>query len=437
MELLAIFGMVVALVVMCILIFKGYHALIAAIVASIIIALSGQIPLATALNTNYMTGFVGFIQSNFLVFLAGALLGKIYEITGGASALAKGIVKVAGPKFALLSIPAAVGLMAYCGIHGYVLCFAIYPIAVEVYRSADIPRRFIPAAIMLGACTFAGFGPGNPQLTNVAMANALGTPLTAAFGISVILTIFQLVLSFALLYWVCARAKAKGEHFIPRDSDPVNAEDRKLPSPLVAFIPLLITLIGINLKNSEGAPLTPTSFGVFLGAVLAYLVLRGYRVDKDSLVTTHFVGALNGTVGATIATSAMVAVGTVARSSAGWDTLISTLTSIPGPALLSASVGGFLLGGICASGTGAAALGGPIFGPIYAAQGVPLESLHRTLIISNLAGGTLPNNGMINTVTNGICDDTYKECYGPVFITIPFTMICTTILSIILFTIFA
>ena len=216
MEVISIIGLIIGLALMCYLIFKGVNVFVAAISASVIIALTGNCNVYDALKTEYMAGFAGFIQNIFLVFVAGALLGKVYEITNGAKSIANLIIHAAGPKFAVIAVPLAIGIMTYGGIQGYVLCFAVFPIALEVFRAADIPRRFIPAAIVMGCCTWSSFGPFNPQVPNVIAANALGTQLSAGATIGMIVVVFQALLGFGMLSFLVNKAKARGEHFVAK-----------------------------------------------------------------------------------------------------------------------------------------------------------------------------------------------------------------------------
>ena len=65
-----------------------------------------------------------------------------------------------------------------------------------------------------------------------------------------------------------------------------------------------------------------------------------------------------------------------------------------------------------------------------------MAALHRTLVTACHVGGTLPNNGFINTVVVGICKDTYKNTYGPIFLCVPVSIFVTTVVSVILFTLF-
>lgn len=433
MEAISILGLIIGMILMCYLIFKGVNVFIAAICASVVIALTGNCNVYAALKTEYMAGFAGFVQNNFLVFVAGAILGKVYAVTNGAKAIANLIVNAAGPKFAYLAVPLAIGIMTYGGIQGYVLCFAVFPIALEVFRAADIPRRFIPAAIIMGCCTWSSFGPFNPQVPNVSAANALGTQLSAGATVGMIVVVFQALLGFGMLSYLVNKAKARGEHFVAKETDKFE-DDVEMPNGLTALIPLLLTLISINIKKN-GNVLIPVEAGVLLGAIIAYILMKDYHRDEVPILN-HAGDAIGNAITAAAATASMVAVGNVAKIASGWPVVISALTSIPGPPLASASIGGFVAGVICAAASGGTALAAPIFAPIYAAKGVTMEALHRTLVTAAHVGGTLPNNGFINTNIIGIAKSTYRESYGPVFLCVPVTMVLSTILTVILFTLF-
>lgn len=434
MATVSILGILAGLVLMCFLMFKGIHPFIAAVLASMIIALTGGLNVYSALKGEYMTGFVGFIQGNFLVFVTGAFLGKVYEVTNGASAIARLLVKAVGKRFSAIVVPLAISVMTFCGIVGYVVCFAMFPIALAVYREADIPRRFIPTAIVLGCCTFTSYMPFEAQVPNVSATNILGTSLAAGAVVGVIAGLCQAALSLGLLTLLVDRAQKRGEHFIAHAEDQFH-DNVACPSGLVALAPLVVTLVAINIKSAEGQAYIPVEAGILAGAILAYLVMRKYHADGKTILN-HAAGSIGNAIMSVAATSALVAVGTVTKATAGWDPLINALTSIPGPALLSASVGGILFGGVCASASGATALTADLFGGIYAAKGVAMEALHRTLVTSCHVGGTLPNNGFINTVVVGICKDTYKNTYGPMFLCVPVSILVATVISVVLFTLF-
>ena len=120
-EILSLLGIIIGLVVLVVLVMKGINIYVVAFIASIIVAVLGRMNLYEALKTDYMASFASFVQNYWLIFLTGALMGKIYEITNGAKSIARVIVKLFGKKYALVSIPIACGILAYGGVSVYVV----------------------------------------------------------------------------------------------------------------------------------------------------------------------------------------------------------------------------------------------------------------------------------------------------------------------------
>ena len=176
---ISLVGIIIALSLLVVMVMKGINIFIIAIVCSSLVAITGSLNVYDALKVDYMTGFVGFLQANFFIFLTGTLMGKIMEITGGAKSIAKMIVRWIGKDKALLSIPIACGILAYGGVSVFVVSFAVFPIALEIFKEADLPRRFIPAALTFGCSTFAMVAPGAPQIQNIVPASTLGTDIMA------------------------------------------------------------------------------------------------------------------------------------------------------------------------------------------------------------------------------------------------------------------
>ena len=87
-EILSLVGIIIGLAVLVVL--------VVAFIASIIVAVFGRMNLYEALKTDYMASFASFVQNYWLIFLTGALMGKIYEITNGAKSIARVIVKLFG-----------------------------------------------------------------------------------------------------------------------------------------------------------------------------------------------------------------------------------------------------------------------------------------------------------------------------------------------------
>ena len=116
----------------------------------------------------FMPKMVGFIKDYFLVFLLGAIFGKVVEMSGIAESIAKTIVNLIGSKNAMLTVVLLGAILTYSGVSLFVVVFAVYPFANQLFRQANIPKRLIPGTIALGAFTFTMDAlPGTPQIQNV------------------------------------------------------------------------------------------------------------------------------------------------------------------------------------------------------------------------------------------------------------------------------
>lgn len=434
MEAVSIIGMIIALILLCFLVMKGVNIFVAAIASALVVALTGGINLYESLQTDYMGGFTGFFGNNFLIFVAGSLMGQVYEKTNGAKAIARLIINGLGKKASMIAVPLAIGILTYGGIAGFVVCFAVFPIALEIYRQADIPRKFIPGVIIFACCTFSGIGPGNPQVGNVVLQNALGTSLMAGATVGFICTGVTLVVGLVILNVMVKKAWAAGEHFVAKETDRFD-DDAVCPNGWVALIPLAISLILINVKIN-GQQLVPTAFGVVLGAALAYIMLNKYKAPDAKALTLAGNGIKNAVVAAAN-TSAVVGFGSVVKAAVGFPVLCKAIENIPGPPLVAVALATTLLAGICGSGSGGLGIAAPILKPIFVdGLGVNINILHRMMLIASSGLDTLPFNGFVVTVINGVCGETHKDSYMPVFWLTVVTPLIATAVGIVLFTLF-
>ena len=116
----------------------------------------------------FMDKMVIFIKSYFPVFLLGAIFGKVMEMSGFVKSITNTVIKVIGTSRAMLAIVLVGAILTYGGVSVFVVVFAIYPFAAELFKAADIPKRLIPATIALGAFTFTMDAlPGSPQIQNI------------------------------------------------------------------------------------------------------------------------------------------------------------------------------------------------------------------------------------------------------------------------------
>ena len=72
-----------------------------------------------------------------------------------------------GKERAILAVVLCCAVLTYGGVSLFVVTFVVLPIAISLFRAADIPKRLIPGSIALGAFTFTMTAlPGSPQVQN-------------------------------------------------------------------------------------------------------------------------------------------------------------------------------------------------------------------------------------------------------------------------------
>ena len=123
-----------------------------------------------------MEKMVGFVKLYFPVFLLGAVFGKLIEMSGFSRSIVQSIIGILGKEKVIPVIIVVCGLLTYGGVSLFVVVFAVYPFAAEMFRQSDIPKRLMPATIALGAFTFTMDAmPGSPQILNIIPTTFFGT----------------------------------------------------------------------------------------------------------------------------------------------------------------------------------------------------------------------------------------------------------------------
>lgn len=427
---LGMIGLIVAFALLIVLAMRGVPILFIGLVCSAVIAVTSGFNIYDALVGAYMSGYVAFLGSNFLIFLAGALFGRMMEITLGANSIADFIVRKLGRNKATLAIVISCFVLAYGGVSVFVVGFTIYPIALSLFREADLPRAYLPAAIGFGSVTFAMTSPGTPQIQNLIPAEALGTDPMAGAVVGIIAGIFMLVVGSIWLNLMVKKSIAGGAHFEERSTDLQTQElpeEVNVPNPLIALLPIVITILAMNLFG------IPAAISIALSIAVGLIIMfKSY--DPKNLFNDFSKGA-GSAVTAITNTCAVVGFGSVVKSTPAFQMLIDTVTSLPILPLFGAAIAVTVLCGIAGSASGGLGIALPIVGPIYTAMGVPAVAIHRVASIASGALDSLPHNGYIVTLLN-ICGCSHKEGYMPLFKLTVLLPVAATILSVILFQIF-
>src|ERR1700704_2219051 len=211
---MGLLGILAALGLLIWLADRGWGVPLPAPAAAVLAAgLAGQ-PLLAHWTQTFMGSAARFIMQFFPIFLLGALFGKLMEDSGSVSAIAQFMTGRLGPRRSVLAVVLAGALVTYGGVSLFVAFFVLAPMAQELFRAAGIPRRLMPAAIVLGTSTFTMSAlPGTPSIQNAIPMPFFGTTPFAAPGLGILAS---LILFGFGLWWLNREetiAKNNGEGF--------------------------------------------------------------------------------------------------------------------------------------------------------------------------------------------------------------------------------
>lgn len=429
---LGILVLLLALLLFGLLAFKQINALILAPLVTIFVIVCSGMPILTSLKELFMPAASAYVTSYFLVFFVGALFGAVYQHTGAAESISKTLAGLCKGKFVAPIIMTITGILTFGGVSGFVVFFVIYPIALNMFKEANLTRRLIPGAISAGCWTWSMYGPGSPSIQNVIAMNSLGTPSTAALVPSVIAAVASYVLIFLWLEMRSRSFTKKGITF--NDStlkfqlspeEMAMDDDKDLPNFWIAMIPIVAILVSFN-----GFKL-PVETAVFLGVALATILMWKRVGTINGWIAVFNEGAANSGV-SILNTAIVVGFGGVVKQTQGFSDLVELLKTLNMPALVFVMITVAICAGACGSASGGMGVAFNALTDTYIALGANLEHVHR---IAAIAAGTLdslPHQGAQITLL-GICKLTHGEAYFDIFV----TQIVIPFISCFVFIIFA
>ena len=432
-----------ALVFLMVVAYRGFSVIIFAPIAAMVgVLLTDPAAVPPAFTNIFMEKMVGFVKLYLPVFLLGAIFGKLIEMSGFSKSIVYWVIGQVGRERAILSIVLVCAILTYGGVSLFVVVFAVYPFAAEMFRLSNIPKRLIPGTIALGAFTFTMDAlPGTPQIQNIIPTTFFKTNTWAAPWLGVVGGVFILIVGLSYLEWRRYRAQKRGEgygEFQINEPEPIAKE--ALPNPLIAFLPLVVVGVMNRLITGWIPQFYPDSYTVDIDAYRSSYSGAGQAADRDlggrgGLASRHRrrpplriqdgrrqirrgdESAVAGALLASMNTASEYGFGAVIASLPGFLVIAEALRSIPNP-LVNEAVTVTALAGITGSASGgmSIALATMANDFIKAANeaGIPMEVLHRVASMASGGMDTLPHNGAVITLL-AVTGLTHRVSYGDIF----------------------
>jgi H+/gluconate symporter-like permease len=455
---MGLLGVLAGLALLVWLAFRGWSVLLLAPAAAVLAAAFAREPLLASWTQTFMGSAAQFLAQFFPLFLLGALFGKLMEDSGAVMAIADFMMQRLGTQRAVLAVVLAGALVTYGGVSLFVAFFVLAPMAQALFRSADIPRRLMPAAIALGTSTFTMTAlPGTPAIQNAIPMPFFGTTPFAAPGLGIIASV--VILGFGLWWLGRAEAKARrdGEGYgggsvapgriaedetireratTAREFDPAEIRHGRhgetAPPIGLAVLPLAV-VVGVNLAMSLfvlprldfsflaeiqwGATSLSSVAGVWAVAValavaILALVLVNYR-RLPALRESMDAGA-NASVLPVVTVASLVGFGAVVAALPTFAVVREWVLSIGGGPLVSLAVATNVLAALTGSASGGMTIALDALGDTYmqiaAQQGIDPALMHRVAAIGSGTLDSLPHNGAVVTLL-AVCGSTHRESY--------------------------
>ena len=434
---------IAALAFLMIVAYRGFSVILFAPIAALLaVFLTDPALVAPMFTSVFMDKLVGFVKNYFPVFLLGAVFGKVIELSGFSKSIVSTVIGLVGRERAMLSIVLVGAILTYGGVSLFVVVFAVYPFAAEMFRQGGIPKRLIPGTIALGAFTFTMDAlPGSPQIQNIIPTTFFGTTTWAAPILGTLGGLFVFIVGMLYLEFRRRQAHRAGEDYgTGHINEPEPVADEHLPNPWVAMAPLVVVGVGniVFLKlipalygpshefqiGGMSHPVATNVAGVTaIWAVQAALILGILTVLAFAWkpVSARFAegtkAAVAGSLLASMNTASEYGFGGVIASLPGFVAIADLLKAIPNP-LVNQAITVNVLAGITGSASGgmsiALAAMADQFKEAATAAGIDFQVLHRVASMASGGMDTLPHNGAVITLL-AVTGLTHRQSYGDIF----------------------
>ncbi|MGR4896168.1 GntP family permease [Stenotrophomonas sp. LARHCG68] len=427
--------------------YRGYSVILFAPIAALGAVLLTDPSLVAPMFTGlFMDKMVGFLKLYFPVFLLGAVFGKLIELSGFSKSIVQAAIGLFGPQRAMLSIVLVSGLLTYGGVSLFVVVFAVYPFAAEMFRQSDIPKRLIPATLAVGGFSFTMDAlPGTPQIQNIIPTTFFGTDTWAAPVLGILGSLFVLGVGMAYLEWRRRVAARHGEGYgdpATLVNEPAPFAGTTLANAGVAVLPLVLVFVSNKLLTlgiphwygaehsfvpavlGKAAPVVQevpkiaaiwAVEGALLVGIATVLVLAWRPVVIQFAEGTK--AAIGGALLAAMNTASEYGFGAVIAALPGFMVVANALGAIKDP-LLHEAVTVTGLAGVTGSASGGMSIALAAMSETFVANaqaaGIPMEVLHRVASMASGGMDSLPHNGAVITLLM-VTGLTHRQAYKDIF----------------------
>ena len=409
---LSAFGCLLAVIALMYLAYKQITPIAFSIVASIIVIVCARLPFYDTLLNVFAAKTGGYVGQYLLLFAFSAILGRIYQDTGAAKTIADGLAKIFGANNPFIPIMLATIVLGYAGISNFVTIYAIYPIALELCRKANINKRLIPACFCCSAWAMTQVAPGVTQIHNIVPMDYLGTSSMAGTVPGFLTAALMGVLMLLYLRYETKREAKEGIVFDSYDELGAFADDQaKIPPMWMALVPVILTVVLFNVAKVN------VTLAVAAGDIVSLILMWKY-LNVKQWIDVFSKGAASS-IDVTFNIALIIGFGACVAATPFYTAVIDWVAKCSWNPYILAPVASALFAGILGSSSSSIALSMETLGDIFRTfgeAGYNMGFIHRLTCQAAITLDTLPHCGAL-LVTFGVCKLDHKQAYRHVFVT--------------------
>ena len=244
------------------------------------------------------SGFGNTIGYIGIVILAGSIIGKFLEMSGGAFKLATGVLKIVGKK----NIPLAMSMVGYI-VSIPVFCDSAFivlsPLAKALSKQIKVTFAVTAMALSLGLYVTHSLIPPTPG--PVAAAGILEADLGMVILLGLPVSLVAMLGGW--LFSIKVASKFEIEAITSTEEAPAKIESNTSPSLLKSLLPIFVPIILIVLRSINDLPVHPFGVGnmaiaisfigqptvaLLIGVFLSFLLPK--KLTKEMLSTSGWLG---------------------------------------------------------------------------------------------------------------------------------------------------
>ena len=411
-------GVLIGIVLLNWLSFKGWSMCYVAIGAAILIAAFNCLDPQQAYIETFMSGAANILVMTYPILLSGSLFASVFSLSGAAVTIAKGLLRIFARKgmdgdrgcwvVSTVSI-LFFTLMMLGGVDAMAVQIAVLPVIISLLRECNLTRRGIPLLLM--AAYSVGAMPYAPHMLNSIPMSILGTD-AGAFAIPGIVSgILGLLvcLVYSARYFI--RMRRKGETFTPSATDPDFDDDVARPGVVLSLLPLVVIFTLFNFAKLQ------VSICLLIACVLSvFLYLPWLKKTGGATVETiktHLNKAVTTSGGIALSICAVVGFATVIQETDAFSSLVGLLVERSGDSIFMAAFIVIICAGITSNNIAGVRVGLSIMADKFMSAGVSAAALHRVAAAAAQTLDSLPISAGV-VLAHQISGVRLKDGYAPV-----------------------